>query len=386
MPIPLLDLKAQFAAIEPEVRKQIDEVLASQYFILGPKVAELEAKIAALCGVPHAVGVASGSDALLLALMAIDVGPGDCVITSAYSFFASCGCISRLGARPLFCDIDLDTYNIDPARVLALIQEQCEETEEGLRHRPSGDLVRAIIPVHLYGQCADMTALTEIAKRYRLVVIEDAAQAVGAQHQGQPACSFGEFGCLSFFPSKNLGCYGDGGMVTAKSEDLAAKLRKLRAHGSSPKYYHPLIGMNSRLDALQAAVLLAKLPHLEAWNEGRRAHGKYYDQRLAGVGDLVTPTVAPANASVYNQYIVRSARRDQLLAFLKSRGIDSMIYYPLPLHVQACYAGMGWQEGDMPNSERAARENLSIPVYAELTPAQLDEITQAIIDFFKQQT
>jgi dTDP-4-amino-4,6-dideoxygalactose transaminase len=384
MPIPLLDLKAQFASIESEVRKQIDEVLASQHFILGPKVVELEAKLAALCETPYAVGVASGSDALLLALMAIDLKPGECVITSAYSFFASCGCVSRLGGEPLFCDIDLDTYNLDPERVQALINEQCEETAEGLRHKGSGGLVRALIPVHLYGQCAAMGPLVEIAKRYRLVLIEDAAQAIGARYEGRPACSFSDLGCLSFFPSKNLGCYGDGGMVTAHSKELADKVRKLRAHGSSPKYFHPLIGTNSRLDALQAAILLAKLPHLETWNEGRRAHAAYYDARLTGVGDLVTPTIAPGNTSVYNQYILRSARRDELLAFLKARGIDSMVYYPLPLHLQECYAGKGWKEGDMPNAERAAKENLSIPVYPELTPAQLDTIAQAIVDFFSQ--
>lgn len=382
MAVPLLDLKAEFATIEAEVRRQIDEVLATQRFILGPKVDELEERIAEYCEVPHAIGVASGSDALLISLMAIDLKPGECVITSAYSFFASCGCISRLGGLPLFCDISLDTYNIDPERVRELIETECEMSEEGLRHRPSGGLVRAVIPVHLYGQCADMTAICDIAERCGLVVIEDAAQAMGARHKGKPACSFGQLGCLSFFPSKNLGSYGDGGMLTTKSNELAKKIGKLRLHGSSPKYFHPLVGLNSRLDAIQAAVLLAKFPHLERWHEMRRANAAYYDEALAGVGDLVTPTVAPENVSVYNQYILRSARRDELLAHLKEKEIGAMVYYPHPLHLQECYADLAYRPGDMPNAERAAKENISIPVYPELRPEQREEVRAAIADFF----
>lgn len=382
MAVLLLDLAAQFATIETEVRQQIDEVLATQRFILGPKVAELEEKVADYCQVPHAIGVASCSDALLISLMAIDVKPGECVITSAYSFFASSGCISRLGGVPLLCDISLDTYNIDPARVAELIETKCEATDDGLRYRPTGGLVRAIIPVHLYGQCADVTAICEIARRYGLTIVEDAAQAIGAKHKGKPASSFGELGCLSFFPSKNLGGYGDGGMVTTQSAEYAEKIRKLRLHGSSPKYYHPLIGLNSRLDAIQAAVLLAKLPHLDTWHEKRRANAAFYNDRLAGIGDLMTPTVAPENTHVYNQYILRSSQRDALLARLKERSIGAMVYYPHPLHLQECYADLGYREGDMPNAERAARENISIPIFPELQPEQREEVASAIAEFF----
>ncbi len=383
MPVPLLDLKAQFATIEGEVRRQIEDVLSSQGFILGPKAQEFEKQIAAYCNVPHAIGVASCSDALLISLMAIDLKPGECVITSAYSFFASCGCVSRLGGRPLFCDISLDTYNLDPGRVEELIATQCELADDGLRHRPTGGRVRALIPVHLYGQCADMTALGAIAQRNRLVVIEDAAQAIGARHQGKPACSFGDLGCLSFFPSKNLGGYGDGGMVTTKSVELADKIGKLRLHGSSPKYFHPYIGLNSRLDALQAAILLAKLPHLDGWNEKRRENAAYYNNALAGVGDLVTPTGVPDSVCVYNQYIVRTPRRDQLLVHLKERGVGAMVYYPWPLHLQECYADLGYRKGDMPAAEQTARENLSLPVYPELTEAQREEVVAAVRSFFE---
>ncbi len=264
--VPLLDLKAQFATIKSEVESQIAEVLSSQQFVLGPKVKEFEEKAAAACEVKHAVGVASGSDALLLALMALDVGPGMSVITTSYSFFASCSCVTRLGATPIFCDIEPDTYNLDPKLVADLLEKECERTPSGLRHRPTGTIVRTIMPVHLYGQCADMTAFLELAARYRLSIIEDAAQAIGARHRGRMAGAMGLLGCFSFFPSKNLGAYGDGGMVTSQDEEVASRVRVLREHGSIRKYHHEFIGINSRLDALQAAVLLAKLPHLAAWN------------------------------------------------------------------------------------------------------------------------
>lgn len=384
MAVPLLDLQAQFATIENDVRAQIGEVLQTQRFILGPKVKELEERVAEYCRVPHAIGVASGSDALLISLMAIDLEPGECVITSAYSFFASCGCVSRLGGLPLFCDVSLDTYNIGPAKILELIETECDRTDEGLIYRHTGTRVRAIIPVHLYGQCADMTVICEIADKYDLTVIEDAAQAIGATHHGKPACSFGDLGCLSFFPSKNLGCYGDGGMTTVRDPKLAEKIGKLRLHGSSPKYFHPLIGMNSRIDALQAAILLAKLPRLDEWHASRRTNASYYDQRLTGVGDVQTPTILPENQSVYNQYIIRTSRRDDLLQHLQQRQIGAMVYYPHPLHLQECYADLGYRRGDMPNAERAARENLSIPIYPELTREQQDEVIDAIVGFFDQ--
>ena len=378
MNIPLLDLKAQYAAIKDEIRTAIDEVLESQYFILGPKVEQLENEIARYCNTKYAVGVASGTDALLLSLMATDIGYGDEVITTSYTFFATAGSISRLGAKPVFVDIDPKTYNINPQ----LIEEKIT------------DRTKAVIPVHLYGQCADMEPILETARKYNLRVIEDAAQAIGAKYKDRKAGSMGDLGCLSFFPSKNLGGYGDGGMVVTNDEELAGKIRVLRVHGSKPKYYHSMIGCNSRLDALQAAVLSVKLKYLGTWTEKRRKNTEFYNTLFAESGlrtsdfghqtsDIVLPHVADHNYHIYNQYTIRVKERDNLQAHLKTRGIGTALYYPLPLHLQECYAHLGYKEGDLPESEKASRETISIPVYPELTEEQQRYIVKAIQEFLE---
>ena len=383
MQVPLLDLKAQYATIKDEIKAAIDDVLESQYFILGQKVQQFEEEIAEYCNVQHAVGVASGSDALLLALMAIDVGYGDEVITTPYTFFATAGSISRLGAKPVFVDIDANTYNINPE----LIPEKIT------------DKTKAIIPVHLYGQCADMSPILEIGKKYNLCIIEDAAQAIGAEYKGRKAGSMGNMGCLSFFPSKNLGGYGDGGMVITNNADIADKIRVLRAHGAKPKYYHSLIGLNSRLDALQAAVLSVKLKYLDAWSEARRQNAENYNHLFSDT-DVITPYVEPyeypegakrsfpegakRSFHIYNQYIIRVSKRDELQAFLKERNIGTAIYYPVSLHLQECYADLGYREGDFPESEKAAQETLALPIYSELTKEQQATVVNAIKDFMEQ--
>jgi len=364
MNVPLLDLKAQYAGIKAEIRAEIDEVLASQRFILGPKVEALEQQIAAYSGTKAAVGVASGSDALLLALMALDVGPGDEVITTPYTFFATAGSISRLGATPVFVDINPRTYNVDPAGVVEKIT----------------DRTRAILPVHLFGQMADMDPIMEVAVKHGLKVVEDAAQSIGATYKGRKAGTIGDIGCFSFFPSKNLGGYGDGGMVVTNDEALAERIRVLRVHGSKPKYYHQVVGVNSRLDALQAAVLSLKLKYLEGWSAARRQHAVFYDAAFSD-GKAGIPYVEPFNVSIYNQYVVRGEHRDGLMAHLKKQEIGCEIYYPVPLHLQACYKDLGYREGNFPESERAARETLAIPVYPELTEAQQGYVVSQIRAF-----
>ena len=382
MNIPLLDLKAQYATIKDEIKAAIDEVLESQYFILGPKVEQFEQEIAQYCHVQHAVGVASGSDALLLAMMAIDVGYGDEVITTPYTFFATAGSISRLGAQPVFVDINPKTYNINPDLIEKRITKR----------------TKAIIPVHLYGQCADMNPILEIAQKYHLYVIEDAAQAIGAKYKGRKAGSMGHLGCLSFFPSKNLGGYGDGGMVITNDAELAEKIRVLRAHGAKPKYYHSVIGCNSRLDALQAAVLSVKLKYLDGWSKERRENAETYNQLFAAV-DVVTPHVEAYNypvaqsaggdacssgealVHIYNQYIIRAKRRDALREFLSEQNIGTAIYYPVSLHLQECYADLRYKKGDFPESERAAEETLALPIYPELTYEQQKYVAEAVKTF-----
>ena len=367
MQVPLLDLKAQYATIKDEIKAAIDEVLESQYFILGPKVQKFEEEIADYCNVQHAVGVASGSDALLLALMAIDIGYGDEVITTPYTFFATAGSISRLGAKPVFVDIDPKTYNINPN----LIEERIT------------DKTKAIIPVHLYGQCADMDPILEIGKKYNLCIIEDTAQAIGAEYKVRKAGSMGDMGCLSFFPSKNLGGYGDGGMVITNHADLAEKIRVLRAHGAKPKYYHSLIGLNSRLDALQAVVLSVKLKYLDGWSRARRQNAENYNHLFSDT-NVVTPYVELYNYHIYNQYIIRVGKRNELQAFLKERNIGTEIYYPVSLHLQECYADLGYLKGDFPESEEAAQETLALPIYSELTEEQQTTVADAIKEFMKQ--
>ena len=389
MQVPLLDLKVQYQPLADEIRSAIERVCASQQFILGPAVSELEASVAAYCQCRHAVGVSSGTDALLLALMALGIGAGDAVITSPFTFFATAGTIARTGARPAFCDIDPVTFNLSPAAVAGFLDQHCERVAGELVHRDSGARVRAIMPVHLYGQLAEMDALSQSAQRHGLRVIEDAAQAIGAaDRQGRRAGSFGDVGCLSFFPSKNLGAFGDAGMCVANDEALAERMTLLRVHGGKPKYYHALIGGNFRIDALQAVVLNVKLPHLDGWTTGRQRNAAYYDGALerAALGDLVrAPQPAPAGARhIYNQYVIRARDRDRLREHLSAAGVGTEIYYPVPLHLQQCFAYLGSKAGDFPHAERAAAETLALPIYPELTESQLQYVVDSIADFYRR--
>ncbi|NDJ75748.1 MAG: DegT/DnrJ/EryC1/StrS family aminotransferase [Chloroflexi bacterium] len=374
MPVPLLDLKAQYATLRTEMQAAINRVLEGQRFILGPEVEALEAAIAPYVGCDYAVGVSSGTDALLAALMVLDLQPGDEVITTAYSFFATAGCIARLGGIPVFVDIDPHTYNLD-----------ANALEDQITSR-----TRAIIPVHLFGQMADMSPIMALAQQYNLVVIEDAAQAIGAEYQGRRAGSFGHMACFSFFPSKNLGAYGDGGMVTTNDPDLADRLRLVRNHGYRPKYYNRVVGGNFRLDALQAAVLRVKFPYLEQWHQARQRNAARYvslfqSAGLAGNTDgkarIILPDTAPGNRHIYNQFVIRHTRRDALQAALKAHGIGCEVYYPLPLHLQECFVHLGYEPGDIPHSEAAARESLALPIYPELTEDQQHAVVAAIQEF-----
>ena len=373
MRVPLLDLQAQYAAVRPELEAAVLRVMASQYFILGPEVAACERALASYCGAPHAIGVASGTDALLVALMAEGIGPGDEVITSPYTFFATAGSIARLGARPVFVDIDPVTFQMDVGRV-----------ESALTPR-----TRALMPVHLFGQCTDMDPLLAIAAGRGLAVIEDAAQAIGAEYKGRRAGSMGDYGCFSFFPSKNLGGAGDGGLVTVRDEERRRRVAMLRVHGMEPKYYHQLVGGNFRLDALQAAVIAAKLPHLDAWTAGRQRNARRYAQLFAAAGlasaEVALPVIPEGGGArhVVNQYVVRVPRRDELMAHLKSRDIGCEVYYPVPMHLQPCFRGLGHVPGAFPEAERAARETLALPIYPELSDAQAAYVVDAIRAFFR---
>jgi dTDP-4-amino-4,6-dideoxygalactose transaminase len=366
MNIPLLDLKSQYARIKAEIDAAIAEVLESQHFILGPKVEQCEKAIAAYSACSHAIGVSSGSDALIACLMAEHIGSGDEVITTPYTFFATAGAIARLGATPVFVDINPQTYNIDPGQILSKITSK----------------TRAIIPVHLYGQMADMDPIMALSAKHGLIVIEDAAQAIGAEYKGRRAGSIGHYGCFSFFPSKNLGAFGDGGMIVTNDAVCADKLRVLRAHGSKPKYHHKIVGGNFRLDAIQAAIVSAKLPHLDDWTAARQRNAQTYGQ-LLGEADL--PIVLPAvvaDRHIFNQYVVRVPARDGLQAFLQKKGIGTEVYYPVPMHLQECFAYLGHGVGDFPESERAANETLALPVYPELTEAQARFVADSICEFF----
>ena len=369
MMIPLLDLKAQYVTIREEIRAAVERVLESQQFILGPEVEALEDEIAAYSGCQYGVGVSSGTDALLVALMAIDIQPGDEVITSPYTFFASVGSIARLGARPVFVDIDPLTYNLDPARIEAVITPR----------------TRAIIPVHLFGQMADLDPILAIAARRNVFLIEDAAQAIGAAYKGKRAGSLGHLGCFSFFPSKNLGGYGDGGLVTTNDAQLARRVRQLRNHGEQSRYEHTQVGGNFRLDALQAAVLRVKLRHVDAWTAARQRNADTYRRLFAsqGLGEISLPVGAPHRRHVYHQFVVQSARRDALLATLRRQDIGAAVYYPTPLHLQPCFAALGYERGAFPHSEDAARRSLALPIYPELTPAMQEEVVQAIAAFHR---
>jgi dTDP-4-amino-4,6-dideoxygalactose transaminase len=386
MKVPLLDLRAQYAPMRARIEQAIREVCDSQQFVLGPRVAQLERDVARYSGAAHAIGMSSGTDALLAALMALDIGSGDEVITSPYTFFATAGVIARVGARPVFSDIDASTFNLAAAKVREFIEKNCETSGSRLVNRNTGGTVRALMPVHLYGQMADMDLLLEIARSYRLPVIEDAAQAIGANlPDGRRAGSLGSIGCFSFFPTKNLGAFGDGGMCTANDAELAQKLRTLRVHGSEPKYYHALIGGNFRLDELQAAVLSVKLECLEDWTAARQRNAAHYTRAFAAasIGEFVsTPAVKPGYRHIFNQYVIRAARRDDLRAYLLEHGIGTEIYYPVPLHSQQCFSYLGHRPEDFPESLRASQETLALPVYPELEPEQLDYVVQRTAAFY----
>lgn len=381
MQVPLLDLRLQYQSLKDSLQPLLGELFDSQQFILGPHVLTLEQNIADYCGASYAVGVTSGTDALLLALMAIDVQPGDKVITTPYTFFATAGSIARLGGIPVFVDIDPETYTMDPQQVENLLAASSDQDREK---------IKAIMPVHLYGQCADMQPILDVARKYNLKVIEDAAQALGAAYlldgKATKACARGDFGCLSFFPSKNLGCFGDGGMITTNDDRIARKLRSLRVHGQTEGYYHEYIGINGRLDALQALVLQVKLPYLDGWAARRKSNAAYYEKLFteAGLLDYVVPPRTRTGAThVYNQFVVRVRERDGLKQHLDKQGIGTAIYYPLPLHLQTCFKYLGYAAGDFPESERASRETLALPVFPELTRAQLEYVVEQIGKFYR---
>jgi dTDP-4-amino-4,6-dideoxygalactose transaminase len=362
MKVPLLDLKAQYATLKGEILEAVSDVLASQVCILGPKVIELEQRIAALSDCGFAIGVSSGTDALLASLMALDIGPGDEVITTSFTFFATAGSISRLGALPVFVDIDPRTYNMDPGKLEAAITER----------------TKAIIPVHLYGQMCDMDPIMETAARHNLHVIEDAAQAISSTYKGRKAGSIGTLGCFSFFPSKNLGGAGDGGMIVTNDQALHERLVALRAHGSKPKYYHKVIGGNFRLDPLQAAILLVKLSHLDDWSAARRRNAATYDRIFAG-SNVDTPWISPDCVSIFNQYVIRVQERDALMQTLKQEGIGTEVYYPVPMHLQECFAGRCRTAGSMHQCEAAAMSVLALPIYPELTDEMLFHVGNSVL-------
>ena len=366
MQVPLLDLKAQYATIREEVLQAISEVCESQYFALGPAVTEFEEKIAKYIGCKYAVGVSSGTDALLVSLMAADIKPGDEVITTAFTFFATAGSIVRLGAKPVFVDIDPGSYNIDPTCIEEKITEK----------------TRAIIPVHLYGQAAKMKEIGEIARKHDLIIIEDAAQAIGASQDGTSCGNFGTYGCFSFYPTKNLGAFGDGGLVTTNIESIAEKLKSLRDHGQKPRYYYNMVGGNFRLDSIQAAVLNVKLKYLDEWNEKRRQNAAIYDKLFAG-SVVKTPEIDEGNICTYHQYTIAVSRRDDLHKYLSEKKIGSAIFYPKPLHLQKCFSELGYRQGDLPVTEKICEEVLSLPIYAELSSEQIEFAAKTILKFFE---
>lgn len=389
MNIPVLDLKAQYQTIREEINKKIQEVISSQSFVLGAEVDELEKEIASYSRMKFAVGVSSGSDALLVSLMALEIGEGDGVVTTPFTFFATAGSIARLKARPVFCDIDERSFNISPVKLEELLQNK-----SGKKKSSS---IKAVIPVHLYGQCAEMDPVLKLTKQHNLWVVEDAAQAIGSEYPAssgaKKACSMSHLGVLSFFPSKNLGGYGDGGMVLTDDENLAKKIRLLRVHGSRNKYFYDILGGNFRLDAIQAAILRVKLKHLETWMEKRRERASAYDKMFKESGlvkEGLVQTPEPLykdkgvrNYHTYHQYVIRARKRDELQQQLKEKGIGTAIYYPLPLHLQKCFSYLGYKQGDFPVAEQAAGEVLALPVYPELTSAQQEYIVSSILNFYR---
>lgn len=393
MRVPLLDLSEQYRTLAGPIRSEIEEILGSQRFILGAKGEKFEQAIAEYCGVPHAIGVSSGTDALLASLMALEIGPGAAILTTPYSFFATAACIARVGAVPCFVDIDPTTYNLSPAALRKYIQKFCRK-HEGKLLTETGQLICAIMPVHLYGLCCEMKEIMEIAGEFDLLVIEDAAQAIGAEYPGASgpvkAGAIGAAGCFSFYPSKNLGAAGDAGLITCQSDELAQRLRICRQHGMEPRYEHHFIGGNFRLDEIQAAILRLKLPHLDAWAQARRAAADYYRQEFTGTG-LTNRITLPAepyresgltNHHVYHQYVIRTDRRDALRKHLADCEIETAIYYPIGLHQQECFEFLGYKRGDFPETERAASETLALPIYPEISRESQRFVVQSIASFF----
>jgi dTDP-4-amino-4,6-dideoxygalactose transaminase len=394
MRVPLLDLSEQYRALGVSIRGAIDDVLASGRFILGPKVEAFEKAMCGYCNTPHAVGVSSGTDALLAILMALGIGRGDAVITTPYTFFATAGCLARVGARPLFADIDRETYNIRPSAIQECVEKNCQPDADGTWKTKRGEKLRAMVPVHLFGLCCEMDALLEIAERYRLVLIEDAAQAIGAEFpfpdRIAKAGTMGEVGLFSFYPSKNLGAAGDAGMVVCRDEQLTQKVRTFREHGMEPRYFHHVIGGNFRLDEIQAAILAVKLPYLEKWAAARRAAGDFYAAEFARA-ELTERITMPAepyrerglmNHHVYHQYVIRTPMRDALREHLGKREIETAIYYPLGLHEQKCFTYLGYKKGDFPETERAACETLALPIYPEISRESQRYVVDAIAEFY----
>ena len=397
MQVPLLDLKAQYGPLRESIEASVREVVESQQFILGPVVAQFENEIRAYCRSAFAVGMSSGTDAQLAILMHLGIGPGDAVITTPFTFFATAGCVSRVGARPIFCDIEADTFNLSPAAVASYLANVARRDAVGVLRAPTGERIRAIAPVHLFGLCAAMQEFLALGEAYGIPVLEDASQAIGAEYpfaEGRTgsAGSMGQFGWYSFFPSKNLGAFGDAGLAVGRDPADEAALRAMRMHGMDTQYFHRFVGGNFRIDALQAAVLSVKLPHLDGWSDARRANAALYRQLFetaALTGKVTVPAEPYAKAAlrqhhIYHQYVIRTPRRDELLAHLKSCGIGCAVYYPLPLHLQECFASLDYHAGDFPESERAAREVLALPVYPELTREQITFVVDTIVEFVRR--
>lgn len=378
MKVPFFDLSVQFKLIEEEIKSAMDEVFQTQQFILGAQVQKLEETIAQYCGTQFAIGVASGSDALLLSLMGLGIGPGDEVLLPPFTFFATAGAVSRVGATPVFVDIDLETYNINPSKI-----------EEKITSK-----TKAILPVHLFGQCADMNPILKLAREKGIFIIEDAAQALGAEYkpeshsEARRAGQLGDLGCFSFYPTKNLGAFGDAGMIVTNHIQWAEKIRLLRVHGSQPKYYHKWIGINSRLDTLQAAILLVKFKYLEKWIEARQKKAERYQvlfkDILSSIEGIRLPIIQYYNRHIFHQFVIRAPKRDQLRQFLKEKGIGTDVYYPVPLHLQECYSSLRYHRGDLPNSEKASEEVLALPIYPEMTDDQQDYVVDRIKDFYRK--
>lgn len=394
MPVPLLDLTRQYALIRDDIQREIDDVITSQHFILGPKVDALEAALTAFIGCGHSVGMSSGTDAQLAILMALGIGPGDAVITTPYTFFATAGCIHRIGAEIVFVDIDPATYNLSPARLEEFLRDRCRRDGDGALRTPAGNRVRLICPVHLFGLCAEMDAIGGLAAEFGVPVMEDAAQAIGAEYPSRDgvrqAGSMAHSAYFSFFPAKNLGAYGDAGLATCRDDDFARELRLMRNHGMEQRYFHQKVGGNFRLDALQAAILHAKIPHIRAWNARRRANAEKYASAFdeAGVLDFLTLPATPfagrvAEHHIFHQYVLRAARRDDLAKHLAANGIGHGIYYPVSLHLQECFAPLGYRRGDLPESERAAAETIALPIYPELREDEIAEVADVIAAFYR---